>query len=181
VLRLGAHLGTPGPAPFVAYGLFLAAIAAGVGAYRLYRSTGRRARTAGIGLAALSAVLFAIATAVPFIIHAPIGRPSTSARLEFVSPRPGEVFTGDPALVPVRLRLEGGRITPVTSVRLIPNTGHVHLYLDGALVSMIGAITARVSATPGRHVLTAEFVAVDHAPFDPRVVATVSFDVRGGT
>jgi hypothetical protein len=36
-----------------------------------------------------------------------------------------------------------------------------------------------VSATPGQHTLTAEFVAVDHAPFQPRVRATVTFSVSG--
>jgi hypothetical protein len=29
--------------------------------------------------------------------------------------------------------------------------------------------------TPGPHTLTAEFVAADHAPFNPRVVATATF------
>ena len=31
---------------------------------------------------------------------------------------------------------------------------------------------------PGLHVLRVEFVAQDHAPFDPRVVVTVSFTVK---
>ena len=30
---------------------------------------------------------------------------------------------------------------------------------------------------PGRHRLTVEFVASDHAPFDPRVVEVVAFEV----
>ena len=31
---------------------------------------------------------------------------------------------------------------------------------------------------PGPHRLTVEFVATDHAPFDPRVVEVVAFEVR---
>ena len=49
-----------------------------------------------------------------------------------------------------------------------------HLYLDGALVSMTGLET-RITAPPGVHTLEAEFVAVDHAPFQPRVRASVTF------
>ena len=31
--------------------------------------------------------------------------------------------------------------------------------------------------TPGMHILQVEFVANDHAPFDPRVIAKVTFEV----
>jgi hypothetical protein len=31
------------------------------------------------------------------------------------------------------------------------------------------------SLAPGPHTLTAEFVAADHGPFDPRVIASVTF------
>jgi hypothetical protein len=34
-----------------------------------------------------------------------------------------------------------------------------------------------VSVLPGSHHLQAEFVAVDHGPFDPRVLASVAFRV----
>jgi hypothetical protein len=65
------------------------------------------------------------------------------------------------------------------SVRPVPNEGHVHLYLDGSLVSMTTALDARVAAPPGQHELQAEFVALDHVPFQPPVVATVTFSVVG--
>jgi hypothetical protein len=32
--------------------------------------------------------------------------------------------------------------------------------------------------TPGPHLLQVEFVATDHAPFDPRVIAVTSFQVQ---
>jgi hypothetical protein len=45
-------------------------------------------------------------------------------------------------------------------------------------VSMLGGLDGEPRAAPGTHVLRAEFVAIDHAPFQPRVLATVSFQVR---
>jgi hypothetical protein len=129
----------------------------------------------------VAGVCFLVATILPFFLGArpALGRPSTTARLEIVSPRAGEVFRGDPASIPVTLRLNGGKVVPITSLRLVPNEGHIHLYLDGSLVSMTGGLDALVSATPGPHELVAEFVAVDHAPFQPRVRATVTFSVSG--
>jgi hypothetical protein len=54
----------------------------------------------------------------------------------------------------------------------------IHLYLDGSLVSMTTGLDAEIVAPPGQHELRAEFVAVDHGPFQPRVVRTVTFSVR---
>ena len=92
---------------------------------------------------------------------------------------PGETFTGNPARVPVRLRLSGGRIVTFTSTRLTPDEGHVHLFVDGRLVSMSYGLTANVWIAPGDHTLLAAFVAVDHAPFDPPVQDSVPFRVTG--
>jgi hypothetical protein len=52
------------------------------------------------------------------------------------------------------------------------------LSLDGALVSMTYGTAQTIDVaglSPGEHTLEAEFVAVDHAPFDPRVRATQTF------
>ena len=85
---------------------------------------------------------------------------------------------GDPASVQVELQLIGGTVVPTTSLRLVPNEGHIHLYLDGSLVSMTSGLDATVTAPPGEHELVAEFVAVDHLPFQPRLQTTVTFTVR---
>jgi hypothetical protein len=77
--------------------------------------------------------------------------------------------------IPPRSRLASDL---TVSLRLVPNEGHIHLYLDGSLVSMTTALDAQVTASPGQHELRAEFVAVDHSPFQPRVLATVTFWVR---
>jgi hypothetical protein len=129
---------------------------------------------------AVSSVVLAVV--LPPIISPEISsaRPSSTARIVFLSPRPEEIFrtTSQVADVPVRLHLVGGRIVAFTSTKLVPNTGHVHLYLDGALVQMTTTLHRNVGMVAGPHTLRAEFVAVDHAPFDPPVVDSVSFVVR---
>jgi hypothetical protein len=108
-------------------------------------------------------------------------RPSSAARIEITSPADGQVFAGSTsaqALVPVEVRLLGARIVPFTSTRLRPDEGHLHLFLDGSLVSMSGGTTTSLDVGVGAHVLRVEFVASDHAPFDPPVTTSVRFTVR---
>jgi hypothetical protein len=174
-----AHFGIPGPAPFLAVGLFFSGVGAALGAYRFSRHSDPRVRQIGtIGLGAVSLTCFLIVTFFPLLLggRPSLGRPSTTAELTMVSPRPGERFHGDPAIVPVDLHLVGGRVVQTTSLRLVRNEGHIHLYLDGSLVAMTG-LTGAVRARPGTHTLRAEFVAIDHLPFNPRVSVTVEFTV----
>jgi hypothetical protein len=175
------HAGAPAAAVFAATGLFLLGVGAAFGAFWLFThpsNTPRRVFSIGLGVVAVSC--FGVATAFPLLLGASpsLSRPSTTAQLEIVSPRPGEVIRGDPGSVQVRLQLAGGTIVPMTSLRLVPNEGHIHLYLDGSLVSMATGLDAIVTAPPGQHELLAEFVAVDHLPFQPRLQTTVTFSVR---
>lgn len=175
------HVGAPAVAVFVATGLFLLAIGCVAGAYWLFTHPSDALRkTLAIGLGIVAAVSLVAATAFPLFLGArpSLGRPETTARLQIVSPRSGEVLRGDPAQVHVLLRLEGGTIVPTTSLRLVPNEGHIHLYLDGSVVSMTTGLDAVLTAAPGRHELRAEFVAVDHGPFQPRLQAVVTFSVQ---
>jgi len=170
------HVGIPGPAPFIAMGLFFGGVGAAVGAYIFFsRRAGLARRAIGVGLGVVAVGCFGLATVLLLVIHdSPLlSRPSTRARL---SPRAGEVIHGDSAAVQVAIRLDGGRIVPVSSLHLIPDAGHIHLYLDGSLASMTG-LDARITAPLGHHTLRAEFVAVDHGPFRPRVLSAVSFEV----
>jgi hypothetical protein len=108
---------------------------------------------------------------------APQGRPSSTGRLTLVSPTQGEVFTT--STVPVKVTLAGAKIVPITSTNLRPNEGHLHLSLDNRIVSMnYQADTVIHDVTLGTHVVRVEFVATDHAPFDPRVFVEVTITVQ---
>jgi hypothetical protein len=161
--------------------LFLATLMlAWVAASRI-RETGFRRLPKAAGWVALVLAGGALAAAfvVPPRLRPTIAtiRPTTGARLEILSPRPGQEFRGDPADVPVSLRLTGGRIVGFTSTRLMPNEGHIHLILDGRLVSMTSSMDQMLPLSPGTYRLQAEFVAVDHGPFDPPVTTSVTFKV----
>jgi hypothetical protein len=94
-------------------------------------------------------------------------RPSSPAVLTFVSPTANEVVTG--TTLHVALTLQNATIVPATTTNISPTTGHIHLYVDNALVSMNYQLTQELPVHPGTYVMYAEFVAADHAPFDPRV------------
>lgn len=139
----------------------------------------------GLAWVALGAAvaLAGLAVALPSLLSPgpSSARPASPARVEIVSPAPDQVYQGsatERAQVSVVIRLTGGRIVPFTSTRLRPDEGHLHLFLDGALVSMTGGSTATLEIGPGSHVLRIEFVAADHAPFDPPVEASVRFTVE---
>ncbi len=104
-------------------------------------------------------------------------RPASTAKIAIVSPTPNEVVTG--STVHVVISLTGATIVTVTSMDIQPDQGHIHLYVDNNLVSMNYGTTQDLPAVPGTHVLRAEFVASDHAPFDPRdVTPDVVFTVK---
>jgi hypothetical protein len=135
-----------------------------------------------VGLAVASLIL---AVALPPIIrpNPPAQRPTSTATVSIVTPSDGQVFQGNPAQagtvsVPVVVRLQGGHIVPFSSTKLTDDTGHIHVYVDGIIATMSAGLHTTIPVTPGHHTLTAEFVAVDHIPFDPRVRATVRFDVQ---
>ena len=94
-------------------------------------------------------------------------RPSSPATVEIVQPASGATVTG--SSVHVVLKLTGAEIVTVTTTNIRPDQGHVHLYVDNILVSMNYGLEQDLPVKPGTYVLKAEFVASDHAPFNPRV------------
>jgi len=103
-------------------------------------------------------------------------RPTTTARLEIVSPVQGST---EPAKVPVRLALHGGKLAALDAAipsKLPTNKGHIHLYLDGQIL-MIPTLDYTLNVKPGSHTLVAEYAAMDHGSFDPKVEAAVVFNV----
>lgn len=109
---------------------------------------------------------------------APGPRPSTDATLAVVSPKNGQTIQASD--VTLKVSLKGGTISTTTSAELVPDQGHLHVVLDDQLISMTSELESVISDVgPGTHLLKVEFVANDHAPFDPRVIAAVSFEVAG--
>jgi hypothetical protein len=103
-------------------------------------------------------------------------RPSSPAKLTIVSPRNGQTVNSDRP--EVRVALARAKIVSQTTTRIQGDEGHLHLLVDGKLVSMNYGLTQRLpQLTPGQHVIQVEFVAADHAPFDPRVLTQAAFDV----
>jgi hypothetical protein len=146
---------------------------------------GNRAKLVPLGLAALVAMptCGGANERIPNPVKSPVAeRPSSSAKLAMVEPASGTVVDGDTARV--RLELTGAKITKAVTTNLRPDRGHVHLRLDGKTITILGDLDENLAELLGRplaagpHLLEAEFVASDHAPFDPRVVVSVPFRVR---
>lgn len=105
-------------------------------------------------------------------------RPTSTGSLSIVSPTNAEVIKG--SSVDLKVDLKNATIVPTTSTDLKPDQGHIHVILDDQLVSMTTGTDLTIpDVSPGHHLLRVEFVATDHGPFDPRVIAVVSFEVKG--
>lgn len=107
----------------------------------------------------------------------PSPRPSTAATLGIASPEAGAVVRDD--TVELVVELDGATLSEVASTDLQADEGHLHVILDDRLVTMTSGLEQVLpDLDPGDHLLKVEFVANDHAPFDPRVLAAVSFTVK---
>jgi len=102
-------------------------------------------------------------------------RPRSTATLQILEPLPGSILAGK---VRVRLVLSGGRIIQETTTRLAPDEGHIHLLVDGQIVSMTYGLDQEVEVAKGAHLLQAEYVANDHFPFNPRVIVVSTIVVQ---
>ena len=123
-----------------------------------------------------SAALFLVACSGPLATMTPhetgtgssLGpRPSSLATVEILQPAQGSTVTGTTAHIV--LKLSGAKIITQTTTAIRPDEGHVHLYVNNQLVSMNYGLEQDIPVTTGSLVLRAEFVAADHAPFNPRV------------
>ncbi|MGH2829988.1 MAG: hypothetical protein ACRDJM_05845 [Actinomycetota bacterium] len=106
-------------------------------------------------------------------------RPTSTGTISVVHPQPGAVING--TTMRVRVQVTGARVlvSGKASRDVRPDTGHVHLALDGKTVTLLAGLEYEIKdLTPGQHILQAEFAAADHGPFNPRVLATATFSVR---
>jgi hypothetical protein len=143
----------------------------------------RPRRGPGPSSLAIAALLLAACTGPPAATHPSIAslgpRPSSAATVQILEPGASTTMTGQ--TVHVILQLTGATIVPQTSTAIRPDEGHVHLYVNGVLVSMNYGLEQDLPIQPGTIALKAEFVAADHAPFNPRVWSPeVVFTVRQG-
>ena len=114
----------------------------------------------------------------PATTAAAADRPSSPAKLTIETPRQGQTVDQDRAQL--ILALDGGKIVNQTTTRIQGDEGHIHLHVDGKLVDMNYGLRQRLpQLPPGQHVVQVEFVAADHAPFDPRVLTQAAFKVAG--
>ena len=104
-------------------------------------------------------------------------RPGTTARLEITNPTPNQNV---PSTFTLSLNLIGAKVVDAnkTTGPLRGDEGHIHVTLDGKLISMTyGTSQEMKDIAPGPHNMQAEFVATDHAPFLNRVIVAVAFNV----
>jgi hypothetical protein len=145
------------------------------------RGFARMPRWGAWSLIGVSGVVLIAAFVIPAAFMRPKApaavRPASTATISFAEPTPGQHVSGE--TMEVSVTLTGGKVVATTSTTLAPDTGHLHLYIDDRLISMAYGATRQevpiADLEPGPHVLRVEFVAADHAPFDPRVEASVPF------
>jgi hypothetical protein len=116
---------------------------------------------------ALAAVLLASCSGQPSPSPSLAARPSSPAVVTILQPTSGSTVSG--TTLHVVLKLEGALIVKQTTTDIRPDEGHVHLFVDNVLVSMNYGLEQDLPVHSGTYVLKAEFVAADHAPFNPRV------------
>ena len=116
------------------------------------------------------------ATPSPTASYKPTARPSSPARVRFVQPQDQAVLPA--GVVHIELALDGGTIVNQTTTHITPTTGHIHFLVNGKLVAMNYSTMQDIPLTAGLYRLTAEFVAADHVPFNPRVTTSIAIDVR---
>ncbi len=103
-------------------------------------------------------------------------RPRTDVRIQIVQPAANAVTGPEPTL---EVNLIGGTVVERTTGPLNPTEGHIHVTVDGKLVSMAYGTNQKLGPLePGPHQVQVEYVATDHAPFANRVVAGTLFTVQ---
>jgi hypothetical protein len=143
-----------------------------------------RSLTAALALAALalagcsSGQSSGQASATTAASNTTADRPSSTGKLSILAPRNGQIVKGTD--LTLKLELTGAKIVPATTTKIQPGQGHVHVMLDGKLISMNYKLSEKLpKLSPGTHLIQVEFVASDHLPFDPRVLTQAAFQVNG--
>ncbi len=104
-------------------------------------------------------------------------RPSSTGTIRVLEPGPGEIVDGPDVVV--KVELTGARLVAKNVAEVTPDTGHMHISLDGKTLTLLAGETYTMKGvSPGLHILSVELAAGDHGPFYPRVQQQVTFRVR---
>jgi hypothetical protein len=91
--------------------------------------------------------------------------------ISIVTPEDGSTVSSDEQ-VAIEVNVRGGElVTAATSDN--PRAGHLHIYVDGVLASMVSRSSAKVDVGAGEHAIQAEFTTADHRSFDPPVIDSI--------
>jgi Family of unknown function (DUF6130) len=138
-------------------------------------------RMAVIATIGLMAALAACGGGTPKASNSPtpsatFTRLTSTGHITIVSPTPNEVIHG--SVLHVKVTLTGARIVSQTTQNVTPDTGHIHVSIDGQVKTFYSGVEYDATGlTPGIHVLSVEFVMANHAPFNPRVIERQTFRV----
>jgi hypothetical protein len=151
--------------------------AIGVLLFRPWRAVSTRMRVTGIAVPLLlAAVVTGGACSSKSSTACSGGNVNTPAKLTIDSPGPNEVTPPDFSL---KMHVDGATVVAQTTGKIVPNRGHIHVSVDGKLVSMAyGTSQDLHGLSAGTHAIQAEFVNICHQPFKNRVVASVLFMVK---
>lgn len=110
---------------------------------------------------------------------------SPAVDVEIAAPAPGSRVTAD---VPVALtvRLDGAELIDDAHDEDDHDAatgdggrrGHLHVFVDGQIVSMLSELEPEVTLTPGSHTVTVEFVDEDHLSLEPPVTDEIALEAR---
>lgn len=103
-------------------------------------------------------------------------KPTTDVTIAITAPEEGAVVAAGERF-PVEVDVTGGK---VASSEASSSGGHLHLYVDGRLLSMPYSTKANVKLEPGTHEVTVEYVDLQHASFDPPIQANVTVEAKSG-
>lgn len=114
----------------------------------------------------------ALLAAASFIVPGLGG--GTDVTVGFASPQDDDtVPAGEP--VTIEVDLEGGELATSAS----DAGGHLHIFVDGSVISMPSTTTTEVDLEPGEHELRVEYVDFGHASYDPPVQETITVTATG--
>ncbi|HVL64897.1 MAG TPA: hypothetical protein VM573_06970 [Actinomycetota bacterium] len=107
-----------------------------------------------------------------FLVGGPEAAPAGAASVTIVAPEDGAtVPAGEPFTVEVAA--EGVELSSDFEAE-DAGVGHLHVFVDGELVSMPATATPQIELEPGEHRVMVELTQANHASFEPKVTDEIT-------